>query len=121
AQDRVLALYFFAASLGGRQRQPAPDRKEFDVEAMADIAPNSRGRLEHDDDGDRAHQDQIIGAVVGQELAQDDKDQHADEGAPERADAADDHHENHHHGPIVDAEPCLRRYAQLLQEDHSAD
>ena len=88
---------------------------------MADIAPDSRWRLEHDDDGNRAHQDQIVGAIVGQELAQDDKDQHADKRALERADAADHHHEDDHHRPVVDAESGFRRYAQLLQKDQPAD
>ena len=42
-------------------------------------------------------------------------------GPSKRADAADHDHENHDDGPVVDAEARLRRDAELLQEDQSAD
>ena len=104
-----------------RQPQPPADREQLQTVALDHPAPDAERRLQHDGDGENAQQDQIVGAVVGQQFAQQDVDQHADERAFDGADAADHHHKDHHHGPVVDAEAGLGRKPQLLQEDQAAD
>ena len=109
----------FAASLGNAD-EAALHREQVQVEAAIDPAPDAVARIEHEQHGDQAQDDQVPGAVVGQELAQDEVDDHADDRPLDRADAADYHHEDHDDGPVLQAEARLGRDAQLLQEDQPA-
>src|ERR1700730_3663175 len=76
-------------------RQVPADREQMQVEALGDEAAEPVPGLEHDRDRDHAQDDEIPRAVIGEQLAQPEIDQHADDRALERADAADHHHEDH--------------------------
>ncbi len=116
-----MCSYRVDCTLRWRERKAMADREQLQVVALDEPAPNSGRRLQHHGDGDHAHQDQIDRTVIGQQLAQHDIDQHADERPLDGADAADDNHENHDDRPVVDAETGFGRQPQLLQKDQPAD
>src|SRR6185436_16931693 len=88
--------------------------------ALADEAPDALRRHQHGNDGDAAQDDEIPAAEAGEELAQHEEDQRADDRSLDGADAADDDDEDHVGGPVEHAEAGVGRDPQLLQEDQTA-
>src|SRR5215813_1844947 len=95
-------------------------REKLKAEALDHEPPEPLRRLEHHDDGHQPEHDQVDGTQVGQELAQEEEHDRADNRPLDAADAADHGDEDHEGGPVIDAEGGVGRDPQLLQEDERA-
>ena len=73
-------------------------------------------REQHDGDADQAEQQQIPGAVVGEQVLQREENDHADDRPLDGADAADHDDEDDVGGPVDDREGGVRRDARLLHD-----
>src|ERR1700678_3452733 len=74
--------------------EPPGERKQLPTIAIGQIAPNSAARPQHHGDGDDAENDEIDAAVIGEEFAQDEEDDRADDRSLDAPDAADDRDED---------------------------
>ena len=103
------------------QANASLDRKEMNIEAVANQAPKPAWRFQHHGDRDRSERNEVPGAEVGEEEAQHEKHQGADYRPLDAADTADDHDEDDVRRPIGDAEGRGGRYPQLLEHDQASD
>ena len=87
--------------------------------APHDAAPEAA--LSEDDHAGREHpdEDQVPGAVVGQQLLQGEEDDRPDDGTLDGAQTADDHGEDHERAPL-EAEGRLGLDAQQVEVDDGA-
>src|SRR6516225_12242019 len=99
---------------GGSGLKMTCEREKLPALAVGRIAPDSLRRFEHHTDRDDAEDDQIRAGEIGEEFAQYEKDDGAEDRPLDSADATDDGDEDHVHRPIVDAEGGVWRDAELL-------
>src|SRR3954468_1201602 len=95
-------------------------REKLKAEAFYSEPPEPLRRLEHHDDGDQAKHDEVDGTQIGQELAQQEEHERADDRPLDAPDPADHGDEDHEGGPVVDAEGGVGRNPQLLQKNERA-
>ena len=121
AADRAGHVFSFRYALLAADHQSPFQREQLPAVAVGDQAPQAFRCLQHDHDRDRAQDQEVDRAEVGQRLPQQEEHDGADDRPLDAADAADHGDEDHERGPVVDRECGVRRDADLLQEDERAD
>src|SRR5260370_3457338 len=76
------------------EAQPSSDWEQIEVEAVNDPADEPLRRGQHDDDGDKAEDDEVPGSEPGEKPAQQEKKERSDDRTFDRPDPADHHHDD---------------------------
>jgi hypothetical protein len=90
-----------------------------EIPALGDQPPHALGIAHHRQHRERTEHDHVPGAVIGEQLAQQEEDHRPDDRALQRAEPADDDDEDGVGGP-VDRERRVRRDAQQREIDQRA-